>query len=168
MVGTGVNAQSISGYIEKHPEYGLRVTGFLTDKDDEIDAIKSQTDLLSFTGNDVKATLDGETVRFIAEMVKRLGAYILGRSIIRREGGKLYNTSFFVDNNGKLIATYDKIHLFGYGSREKELVSRGEEVKVMEMDIGVFGLSTCYDLRFPGFYRIMVGKGAQMFLVVAA
>jgi len=94
-------------------------------------------------------TLDGETVRFIAEMVKRLGAYILGRSIIRREGGKLYNTSFFVDNNGKLIATYDKIHLFGYGSREKELVSRGEEVKVMEMDIGVFGLSTCYDLRFP-------------------
>jgi len=36
LVGTGVKAQSISEYIEKHPECGLRVTGFLTNQDKEI------------------------------------------------------------------------------------------------------------------------------------
>lgn len=36
LAGTGFKAQSISAYIENHPESGLRITGFLTDKDDEI------------------------------------------------------------------------------------------------------------------------------------
>lgn len=36
LAGTGFKAQSISAYIENHPECGLRITGFLTDKDDEI------------------------------------------------------------------------------------------------------------------------------------
>jgi len=36
LVGTGFHAQSISNYIETHPECGLRVAGFLTNKDHEI------------------------------------------------------------------------------------------------------------------------------------
>ena len=54
LVGTGVNAQSISGYIEKHPEYGLRVTGFLTDKDDEIGQTISNKRILGKVENLVK------------------------------------------------------------------------------------------------------------------
>lgn len=44
---------------------GLQIIGGTTGKDiaaKEIDEIKAKTDLLSFTGNDVKATLDGEKV----------------------------------------------------------------------------------------------------------
>lgn len=37
LAGTGPNAQSILRYIEDHPECGLRVTGFMTNKDSEID-----------------------------------------------------------------------------------------------------------------------------------
>ena len=37
----------------------------------------------------------------------------------------------------------------------------------VETDLGVFGLSICYDLRFPELYRIMALKGAQILLVPA-
>ena len=36
IVGTGENAISTAEHIKNHPEYGLRITGFLTDKDDDI------------------------------------------------------------------------------------------------------------------------------------
>jgi len=36
IIGTGKNAISAAEHINTHPEYGLRITGFLTDKDDEI------------------------------------------------------------------------------------------------------------------------------------
>lgn len=113
-------------------------------------------------------TLEGDTVKFICDMAKTLRAYILGGSIIMRRDGELFNTSIFVNRRGHILATYDKIHLFGYRSREKQLLSRGEKVVVVQTEIGTFGLSTCYDLRFPELYRKMVDKGAEIFLVVAA
>ncbi len=36
IIGTGKNAVSAAEYINNHPEYGLRITGFLTDRNDEI------------------------------------------------------------------------------------------------------------------------------------
>lgn len=46
----------------KLPTNNIMGSAVKTDKDDEIDAIKTKTDQLNFTGTDVKATLDGETV----------------------------------------------------------------------------------------------------------
>lgn len=113
-------------------------------------------------------TLEGETVHLISAMARRLGAYILGGSMVIRKEGKLYNTSLLFDPKGQILATYDKIHLFGYGSRESQLLSRGERVVVVKTALGTFGLSTCYDLRFPELYRKMMYEGAEVFLVVAA
>ena len=60
--------------------------------------------------------------------------------------------------------TYRKVHLFGYGSREQELLTPGEHVGAH----GQLALSTCYDLRFPELFRIQVDDGSQLFLVAAA
>ena len=51
LVGTGFNAQSISNYIENHPECGLRVTGFLTNQDDEIGKMISNKKILGKADN---------------------------------------------------------------------------------------------------------------------
>ncbi|MDA3787436.1 MAG: sugar transferase, partial [Desulfobacula sp.] len=51
LVGTGFNAQSISDYIENHPECGLRLTGFLTNQDDEIGKMISNKKILGKAGN---------------------------------------------------------------------------------------------------------------------
>ncbi len=44
----------------------------------------------------------------------------------------------------------------------------GDEVVVATTPWGKAGLATCYDLRFPEFYRKMLEAGAKFFLVASA
>ena len=45
---------------------------------------------------------------------------------------------------------------------------QGEDVVVADTPWGKSGLSTCYDLRFPELYRLMIAEGAMFFLVASA
>jgi predicted amidohydrolase len=112
--------------------------------------------------------LDGPTVKAIQQKASELNSYILMGSFVERDGQNLFNTSLLLDPRGRVQARYRKIHLFGYQSDEKRLLKRGEEVVVSETPWGKAGLSTCYDLRFPEFFRKMVDEGATYFLVVSA
>ena len=112
--------------------------------------------------------LDGETFRFLSAWALKTGAFIFGGSIIEADGGGLFNTALFINRRGGLEAAYRKIHLFGYQSREPLLLGRGLAPAAVETDLGVFGISTCYDLRFPEQYRAMADMGAEIFLVAAA
>ncbi len=112
-------------------------------------------------------TLDGLTVNSVAEKAREINSYVFAGSFVENVQGKLYNTSVMLDNSGKVIGTYRKIHLFGYGSREKELLTPGTEAEVVKTELGALGLSTCYDLRFPELYRFMLDKGAEVFLVTS-
>jgi predicted amidohydrolase len=104
----------------------------------------------------------------MSHKAKQLNAYLLAGSFVEKEGDHYYNTSLFFDNAGKLVGRYRKIHLFGYGSAETELLTPGREMVTVATDLGVFGLSTCYDLRFPELYRSMLDQGAEYFLVTSA
>lgn len=117
---------------------------------------------------DEAETLDGPTAARLADAARAAGAWVLAGSLIERDGGSLYNTSVLLDRSGTVAATYRKIHLFGYGSRERALLARGAEVVVADTELGRLGLATCYDLRFPELFRAMVDRGAQAFLVVSA
>lgn len=113
-------------------------------------------------------SLDGPTVSRLAAAAKRLGAWVLAGSIVERSSEGLHNTSVLLDRRGEIAGTYRKIHLFGYGSREPELLDRGEDIAVLDTEFGRWGLSTCYDLRFPELFRAMVDDGAEGFLVPSA
>ena len=79
-----------------------------------------------------------------------------------KEANKVLNTSLVFDPQGKQIARYDKIHLFGFQTEteryeESETIAAGSQpgqfaIKLNEVDWR-FGLSICYDLRFPELYR---------------
>jgi predicted amidohydrolase len=112
-------------------------------------------------------TVSGETARRMSQKAKEHGFYLHTGSFVEEEDGKLFNTSLLFDPEGKLIARYRKIHLFGYGSRESQILSRGSEVVVVETPLGKIGMCTCYDLRFPELFRIMLNKGAELFLVAS-
>lgn len=112
--------------------------------------------------------LRGPSFSLLSKWAKAIGCSILGGSIIERDNGQLYNTSLFIDRQGELIGTYRKVHLFGYQSREQQLLTQGTAPVVLDTDFGKVGLSTCYDLRFPEQYRAMVDQGAELFLVVSA
>ncbi|MDA8187291.1 MAG: carbon-nitrogen family hydrolase [Dehalococcoidales bacterium] len=117
---------------------------------------------------DESETLDGETSSRMAAKAQMKGAYLLAGSIVEKAKDGLYNTSALFDRKGQLVATYRKIHLFGYGSAETRVLRPGREVVVANTELGNLGLSTCYDLRFPELYRQMIDKGAELFLVASA
>jgi len=113
-------------------------------------------------------TLNGPTVKALKQKAVELKSHILMGSMVEREGQDLFNTSLLLDPQGQIIARYRKIHLFGYQSEERRFLKRGEEIIVAETPWGRAGLSTCYDLRFPEFFRKMLNEGATFFLVASA
>lgn len=115
-------------------------------------------------------TLQGETISRIAEKARAVNAYVLAGSIVERQGDSLRNTAVLLDPRGKVIATFRKMHLSGFGeSREAELCKRGEEIVAIKTELGVLGLSICYDLHFPELFRKMaVDHDAEIFLHISA
>lgn len=112
-------------------------------------------------------TVQGETARRMSRKAKEHRFYLHSGSFVEIEDGLFYNTSLLFDPDGRQIARYRKIHLFGYGSQESQILSRGKEVVVVETDLGKIGLCTCYDLRFPELFRVMLDQGAEIFLVAS-
>lgn len=99
---------------------------------------------------------------------RTLGVHIHGGSFVEEDEGDLYNTSVLFDPDGRAVAEYRKIHLFGYGSREPEVLTPGSSPTVADTDLGRIGMVVCYDLRYPGLFRHMVDQGAEMVLVASA
>jgi nitrilase len=81
-----------------------------------------------------------------------------------KESNKVLNTSLVFSPQGKQIARYDKMHLFGFQNateryQESETIVAGSQpgqftIKIDAIDWH-FGLSICYDLRFPELYRAL-------------
>jgi predicted amidohydrolase len=124
-----------------------------------------------FAFDDYAATaepLDGPTRSALSAAAAAAGVHLHGGSIVERDGDRLFNTSLLFGPDGRLLGTYRKVHLFGYGSREVSLLTAGSAVGAVSTALGTLALSTCYDLRFPELYRLQVDGGAELFLVAAA
>jgi deaminated glutathione amidase len=91
-----------------------------------------------------------------------------------REDERLVNRGFLIDDEGRVRARYDKIHLFdvdlptGESWRESASYSPGERAVVADTPVGPLGLSICYDLRFPDLYRALTDGGARVLAIPAA
>lgn len=113
-------------------------------------------------------SLDGPTISLLREKALQKSCFIFGGSLVESTESGLYNTSALIDPKGNVIGQYRKIHLYGHESEEARLLTRGKDISVVKSEIGTFGLSTCYDLRFPELYRKMAVMGADVFLVASA
>ena len=111
---------------------------------------------------------NGPTLTKLMALAKEMKVHLHTGSFVEKEGDKLYNSSYLLSPEGRIIANYRKLHLFGYQSKETQILTRGNEVVVAETPLGNLGLATCYDLRFPELFRRMVEKGAEMFLICSA
>ena len=98
----------------------------------------------------------------------------LGSIKIRADDHKKHNRSYLISNDGTIVAQYNKIHLFdvdlpsGETRRESQNISAGNKVVDANTEIGHFGLTVCYDIRFPHLYRQLAKAGADILLVPAA
>ncbi len=87
--------------------------------------------------------------------------------------------SLMFNDQGEIVARYDKIHLFDVEVncdaktatdvyKESDTFDAGDKIVVVDTPFGRIGMSICYDLRFPMLYRKMVEQGAEIFLIPSA
>ena len=67
-------------------------------------------------------------------------------------------------------AFYDKIHLFfdAFGFVESQTAAPGSEPVIISIGGVQVGLTTCYDVRFPGLYTRLADLGAQVICLAAS
>lgn len=111
----------------------------------------------------------GSVYDFLSETAKKYCINIIGGSYITFSDGKYYNTCPVFDRDGKLVASYSKNHLYSYyGCDEDKYVSVGDSPVMVELDGVKFGLTICYDIRFPEIYRAYMKAGADVLVNCAA
>lgn len=99
---------------------------------------------------------------------------VLGSLAVRLPSGRVNNRSFLIDNTGRVVAAYNKAHLFdvslkgGESYRESQAVEPGNQAVVADTPWGKLGLSICYDVRFAYLYRLLAQAGACFITVPAA
>lgn len=98
----------------------------------------------------------------------------LGSLAILRDDGQWANRSFVIDQQGQIVARYDKIHMFdvqlasGETWRESAAYAPGEEVVTVESPAGRLGLAICYDVRFPALFQQFGDRSCDLIAVPAA
>lgn len=114
---------------------------------------------------------EDETLRRLREGAKTHKVWVLVGSIVAQAEdtpGKLANRSFLIDDTGEIAGSYDKMHLFdvdiGTGDvyRESDTYRAGASVTLVDTPWGSFGMTVCYDMRFPHLYRDLARAGAVM------
>jgi deaminated glutathione amidase len=109
----------------------------------------------------------------LAAVAAARSMWVLGGSVLERDGDRVFNTSPLFDRSGELVARYRKIHLFDVELpgqapfRESATFAAGDQLITFETDQARVGLSICYDLRFPELYRGLMALGAEVLLVPA-
>jgi predicted amidohydrolase len=117
------------------------------------------------------------TLAELREEVAALKVWLLIGSLglkTRDKSGRFANRSFLIGPDGGVVARYDKIHMFDVNVSETEVYREsaayrpGSQAVVARTPLGNFGMTVCYDVRFPRLYRKLAQSGAQILTVPAA
>ena len=107
---------------------------------------------------------NGPAQNLLAQTAKARKMFILGGTIPIRseeESGRVFAASILFAPDGEPLARYDKIHLFQFAGARRQydesrtVIPGARQAAAADTPFGRFGLSVCYDLRFPELYRAM-------------
>jgi predicted amidohydrolase len=116
----------------------------------------------------------GPAWQALSALSREEGIWIVGGSIPELSEGKVYNTSYVFDPQGRQVARHRKTHLFdvqvegGMCFRESDTLSAGRDVTTFDTPWGVMGLCICFDMRFEELSRLLTLRGARVIFVPAA
>ncbi len=136
----------------------------------------------AFLGDEDERVRQSERISEIVEdllpaWAREFDTHILGGGYpVRSEDGRVHNRAILVDPEGRIVARYDKMHLFDVELSERESYRESDRVVAGTEPPPVFeaaglariGLSICYDVRFPELYRGLSDRGAELLLIPSA
>ena len=118
---------------------------------------------------------DDPVVNGLRDAARELSVWIdIGSALVKRDDGKAANRQVLIRPDGEVAATYDKLHMFdvdlptGETARESATYEPGDRAVTADVDGTIFGLTICYDLRFPALYRALALAGAEVMTIPAA
>ncbi len=118
---------------------------------------------------------DDKFLKRARALAAELGIYLhLGSLAVLAGNGKVANRAFLIGPDGKILATYDKIHMFdvdlpnGESWRESATYEPGTQTVIADLPFAKVGMAVCYDIRFPAIFRTQARQGAQVLTGPAA
>lgn len=170
------NLQRAADMIRSHPGYDLYVlpelssTGYNQACFDRLDELAEDA-------------LDGPSTRFFTEIARDANAHIAFGYPRRRSDaelaadkdkrGRYAITHSVMGSDGKLVCTYDKLHLCNMGDCSEVVQGfaspsgdgSGDPLATFECAGVRVGITICYDLRFPELFREYVwGRGCDLII----
>lgn len=110
--------------------------------------------------------LDGGTPAFLRSLAKETGMAVAGGFVMARPGATPQNVSLVVDQHGKDLALYAKMHLVTLLGEDKSYVPGNAPVP-FDLEGIRAACFICYDLRFPEIFR-KVADACDLILVMAS
>ena len=115
------------------------------------------------------AEFEDDVNEYLSDLAKKHNMNIIGGSYITKKNDKYYNTCRVFNRKGEIIADYDKMHLYShFDCNEDKYVDKGKAPILVDIDGIKYGLSICYDIRFPEIYRAYAIAGADILVNCAA
>ena len=124
-----------------------------------------------------EANEGGPIQEFLSQQAARHAIWLVGGTVpmLAESDNKIRAACLLYDDQGKLAARYDKIHLFDVSVMdsdesytESESIESGDQVIVVDTPFGKLGLAVCYDLRFPELFRTMLDQGMEILAIPSA
>lgn len=111
----------------------------------------------------------GSVTKFLSKLARLYNINIIGGSYITKKDNQYFNTCPVFDRKGNLLISYNKMHLYSYyGCDEGSYITKGDSPVMVAIDGVNYGLSVCYDIRFPEIYRVYARAGADVLVNCAA
>jgi predicted amidohydrolase len=122
---------------------------------------------------------EGPILPWLKQTARDLTLWIVAGTIplppAHEPDAKVRACSLLVDDQGEIVARYDKLHLFDVDVadargryRESDDYAHGQQIVVVDTPVGRLGLSVCYDLRFPELYTALREAGAELITAPSA
>jgi len=111
----------------------------------------------------------GDSWLALSTIARKNCIYVVGGSVPELgEDGRVYNTCYIFDREGRQIGKHRKVHLFDINIhgrqvfRESDTLSGGDSFDTFETEWCTMGINICFDIRFPESARMAALQGAKL------
>ena len=133
-------------------------------------AAKKEARLCAFPEFMMFYTTSSQTPNELASLAEKINGKFVTEIKSAAKKNRVYDSAFLINNSGKILSTYRKIHLYNaLGFRESDKMTPGSKITLpSKTSVGRLGMQICYDLRFPEMSRILASAGSEILVVPSA